>query len=88
MRRIFEHACPEGHVTERLIDDTLRTTDCEVCGKPAERIFSATRSQLDGTDPSLPGAYMRWETKRYERMAYERKRTERHGPSSKPMELS
>ena len=59
MRRIFDFKCPDGHVTERLIDVDLRRIRCE-CGKEAKRITSPVKCMLDGASGDFPGAHMKW----------------------------
>jgi DNA-directed RNA polymerase subunit RPC12/RpoP len=51
------HKC--GDVIERYIDNTIHQITCE-CGGEAHRVLHVPRPKLDGTDPSLPGAYMKW----------------------------
>jgi putative FmdB family regulatory protein len=58
---IYEYKCPEGHITEELRQMFWREqpTMCE-CGKEAKFIISAPAVQLDGSDPSFPGAHEKW----------------------------
>lgn len=72
-KRIFEFVCTEGHLTDKLIDSECRTTDCKVCGNPAERIMSTPMVKLEGVTGDFPGAAMQWERKRAQRIAAERK---------------
>ena len=72
-KRIYEFACAEGHITERFVDTETRTTDCSVCGKPAERIISQPMVKLEGVSGAFPGAAMSWERKRAEKIKQEQK---------------
>ena len=73
-KRIFEFICAEDHLTEAYIDAEKRTTDCKVCGHPAIRIISKPMVKLEGVTGDFPDAAMKWERKRNEKMAQERKR--------------
>lgn len=72
-RRIFEFLCENSHITEAFVDAEIRTTDCKECGKSAERIISRPMVQLEGVTGSFPGAAMRWEQKRAEKLKVEQK---------------
>ena len=72
MRRLFEFACDEYHITERLVDDSVRAITCQ-CGKNADRIVSAPNIKLEGITGAFPGAYDRWERVRAEKLKQERK---------------
>lgn len=76
MRRMFEFKCEDNHISEALVDDTVRELSCRACGKQATRIVSSVRSNLEGITGAFPGAYDSWERKRSEKMAQERKRSE------------
>lgn len=60
---IYEFVCESNHHFERSVrmDDRHNTQECPECGDTALMIITPVRSMLDGTDPSLPGAYMAWE---------------------------
>jgi len=63
MRKIFDVRCtdPEcGEVTEVFgrSEDPFR---CGACDKPAKRIISPIRCQLEGVSGSFPGASFKWE---------------------------
>lgn len=73
-KRIFEFECEEGTVSEKLVETDQRIIKCECCGSDAHRIISTPRVALDGTDPSYPGEYMKWERKRMQRLKQEQKR--------------
>ena len=47
---IYEYRCPDGHefeVVQRMTDDPV--TECEVCGKPVERVFSPVAVHYKGS---------------------------------------
>lgn len=73
MRRMFEFVCEDGHISEALVDDTIRELSCRACGKPATRIVSMVRSKLEGISGAFPSAYDAWERKRSEKLKQERK---------------
>jgi len=73
MRRMFEFACEEGHISEALVDDTVRELACRACGKQSTRIVSAVNMKLEGISGAFPSAYDAWERKRSEKLAQERK---------------
>lgn len=52
-----------GHSFEKMMkmDARHHLLVCPECGEKANMVASPVRSKLDGTDPSLPGAYMKWE---------------------------
>ena len=73
MRRMFEFVCEENHLSEALVDDTVRELTCWACGKEATRIVSIVRSKLEGISGAFPSAYDAWERKRSEKLSQERK---------------
>jgi hypothetical protein len=73
MRRMFEFVCEDGHISEALVDETVRELACRACGKHATRIVSMVRTQLEGITGAFPSAYDAWERKRSEKLAQERK---------------
>lgn len=75
MRRMFEHKCSKGHITEALVDYEATEVLCE-CGEVATRIISTPRIALDGTNPNFVGAYDRWARVREEKAKIEAKRNE------------
>lgn len=78
-KRIFEFVCPEGHVTERLIDSEVRHSVCPKCFLESERVVSSPQIKLEGFTGAFPGAYDRWEKVRREKLAVERKQKASHG---------
>jgi hypothetical protein len=67
MRVLRDFKCESGHVTERYIDSETEMIPCNSCEKIARRIVSFGTIILDGTDPSLPGAWNKWATIREKR---------------------
>lgn len=74
MRRLFNFVCPDEHVSEHFIDDSLRTTSCKECGKEAVRMISAPRISLEGITGAFPGASDKWVKTRAERLKQEQKK--------------
>ena len=66
---LYDCLCDSGHKFERLLKmDAIRNKlECPECGDAAYTTVSPVRSKLDGTDPSLPGAYMKWANDREKR---------------------
>jgi len=73
MRRMFEFVCEDGHISEALVDDTIRELSCRTCGKHSTRIVSMVRSRLEGISGAFPSAYDAWERKRSDKLKQERK---------------
>jgi len=70
---MFEFVCEDGHISEALVDDTVRELSCRACGKHSTRIVSMVRSKLEGISGAFPSAYDAWERKRSEKLVQERK---------------
>ena len=70
----YSYRCDCGNEfdTMQRMDDRA-TCVCE-CGQTANMIITPVRVKLDGTDPDFPGEYQKWERKRKQHMAVERKR--------------
>lgn len=75
MRRLYEHKCSKGHLTEALVAYEATEVLCE-CGEVATRIISTPRIALDGTNPNFVGAYDKWARVREEKAKIEAKRNE------------
>ena len=74
MMRMFEHKCSEGHITEALLDDSVKTTVCKECGRVASRIISSPRIRLEGITGAFPSAHDAWARKHEEAArAYQKK---------------
>jgi len=63
MRTINDFRCEAGHVTEQLVDNSVKESICTECGLPAKRLIAAVRSKLDHT---FPGEQLKW-IKQHER---------------------
>ena len=75
MRRMYEFACEDSHISEALVESETREIPCKECGKPATRIVSAVRMELEPFTGSFPTAYSQWNRKRAEKQALEVKRS-------------
>jgi len=60
MRLSRDFKCEDGHITNRFIDSEISIVSCETCGKEATKTLGLGTIILDGTDPSLPGAWNKW----------------------------
>lgn len=63
MRRIFEFRCVKEHVTEKFVDDEVRTVECPHCHNDASRIISSPRICLEGITGAFPSAADAWARK-------------------------
>lgn len=79
MIRVYEYMCEEGHRAEHFLSEVVGQLACPKCGKPATRVISAPRVNLEGVTGSFPGAAMAWERKRAQKMAQEQKNKRDHG---------
>jgi hypothetical protein len=70
---MFEFVCVDGHISEALVDESVRELSCRACGLYATRIVSAVNMKLEGISGAFPTAYDAWERKRSEKLAQERK---------------
>lgn len=75
MRRMYEFQCKDSHISEALVESETREIPCKECGKPATRIVSAVRMELEPFTGSFPTAYSQWNRKRAEKQALEVKRS-------------
>ena len=67
MRVMRDFKCEDNHITEKYIDSEAVKVICETCGKEAHKIIGFSAISLDGTDPSLPGAWNKWANVREQR---------------------
>jgi hypothetical protein len=74
MKRMFDFLCQDGHESERLVDDSIRTIECPACGKDANRLVSSPQVKLEGFTGAFPDAYDRWSKVRAEKLKQEQKR--------------
>jgi len=72
---IYSYRCNCGNEFDHMqrMDDRLQA-ECPECNEQAKQMITPVRCKLDGTDPDFPGEYMKWERKRSQHMAQERKR--------------
>ena len=74
MKRIFEFRCVKDHVTEKLVDDEVRSVECPHCHNEASRIISSPRIRLEGLTGAFPSAADKWARKHEEAArAYQKK---------------
>jgi hypothetical protein len=81
-KRIFEFVCDNNHISERLVEDSVREVECVVCGVLAHRIVSAVRCSLEGITGDFPGAYAKWNNVHREASRVANKRRNEHGVST------
>jgi hypothetical protein len=63
MKRIFEFRCDKDHLTEKLVDDEVRSIECPHCRNEASRIISSPRISLEGITGAFPSAADKWARK-------------------------
>lgn len=73
MKIMSDFECADGHVTEALREDSVRTIVCPHCGKDAIKALAAPRSKLEGFSGAFPDAYDRWARVRAEKLKIEQK---------------
>jgi len=59
MYKIFDFACPEGHVFERMVRKGVTVSRCD-CGLDATKRPSAPKCVLEGHSGDFPGRHMKW----------------------------
>ena len=75
---LYDCQCIFGHKFEKLLkmSEVGFILKCPECGEAAKTVISPVRSKLDGTDPSLPGAYIKWGEDRVKRAAKKKANTQ------------
>ena len=75
MRVLNDFECTTcGHQQEYFLDNETLETECQKCQGVAKKKRSVPNFQLPGNDPhGFPTAYDKWEKKREQKMALERK---------------
>ena len=72
-RRIYDFKCNScNEVFEKYADTSVALSRCE-CGGEAKRLISTSMIKLDGTTGDFPGAALKWDKKREEKLRLERK---------------
>ena len=79
-RRIYEFLCPDGHTNDEFVDEAVRQTECETCGKESTRIVSAVTSTLDPLSGDYPSSTMKWAQHRQHQIQKERKQDPEYNP--------
>lgn len=78
-RRLYEFKCAKDHVTEQLVDETIKVSQCRECDEMATRIISPTGIYLEPFSGNHVGAYDRWTRVRAQKLAQEKKTNAEHG---------
>jgi len=78
-RRLYEFRCTKDHITEQLVDETIKVSQCRECDEMATRIISPTGIYLEPFSGNHIGAYDRWDRVRAEKLKQEKKRNAEHG---------
>jgi len=72
LKRMYEFACENGHLTERYVHFDQNIVQCD-CGASAKRIISAPAIQLEGWSGSFPSAHGRFEQRHLDKLKAEQK---------------
>ena len=77
MKRIFEFRCVKDHISEKFVDDEVKTITCPHCSNDASRIISSPRISLEGITGAFPSAFDKWARKHEEatRVAYKKQQS-------------
>lgn len=78
MKRIFEFRCAKDHLTEKFVDDAVRSIECPHCRNEASRIISSPRFVLEGITGAFPTAYDAWARKHEEAARVHQKKSEKN----------
>ena len=74
MKVLNDYLCSNGHNKEYFVENDIKTVECRDCGVPAQKVRAVPNFQLPGNDAAgFPTAYDKWEKKREEKMAEERR---------------
>ena len=79
MKVLRDFRCQNGHINERFLDSEIETVPCGLCDSEATRTLGYGTIILDGTDPSLPGAWERWANTREKRHRQTAEKNRRDG---------
>ncbi len=80
-RRIYDFKCPDGHITEKFVETSVKQIVCPVCRQQSTRLVSFARPVLDVISGDFPGATLKWARGRQEKIKAERRQVESHGPA-------
>ena len=76
MRILMDYRCSEcDKVSDRLLEAGTQSCECSFCGGKANKIIGLPTVMLDGTDPTLPGAYDKWARTREQNARVKSKRS-------------
>ena len=59
MLKVYDFHCPNGHVFEKFVSNSVTTSRCG-CGEDAKKMLSAPSFILDGSSGDFPGRHMKW----------------------------
>jgi hypothetical protein len=76
---LYEFKCENSHITEQLVDETIKVSPCRECDEKATRIISPTGIYLEPFSGLHPSSSDRWERVRAEKLAQERRTNAEHG---------
>lgn len=57
---LYDFRCEEHGIFERLAPSGAKVAECTECGKLGQRVVTAPKFRLDGTDPAFPTAWDKW----------------------------
>ena len=72
-KRFYEFLCKQSHITETLVDSSVRTTKCSTCAEDAIRIVSSPAVKLEGWSGSFPSAAEKFDRIHREKLKAEQK---------------
>ena len=73
MRTINDYRCHDcGIAQEHFVENGTETVTCQSCSGVATKIISPVQFTLEGVSGSFPGAHMKWDKRRQEKMKQER----------------
>lgn len=74
MRTINDYRCHGcDAISEHFVENDITEVECQDCGDIATKIISPVNFTLEGVSGSFPGAAMKWDKRRQEKMKQERK---------------
>ena len=72
MKVLRDYRCNHcGYTFESFWDNSDQPPQCHECGGETRSIISGTSFRLEGTSGDFPGAHMKWEKKREQKMKQE-----------------
>lgn len=80
MKVLNDFKCPQGHISEQLVENTSSVTTCTQCDQDAYKIVATPRISLEGISGTFPGAADSWVKRRESHMKWEKKMAAANGP--------